>query len=106
MRSRAHAPQVTLVGVDELGLRAIGHDGLTVEADAGEDRVHGLGAYTALDGARTDLTQERRECGRLCRGVRLRLLDLRACTDLDRHDCDREPNCGSHERSLALDRCG
>ena len=56
---RAHAPQVALVGVDELGLRPIGHDGLPVKADAGKDRVDRLGAYAALDGARTDLTQER-----------------------------------------------
>ena len=81
MRCGLTRAQIRLVGVDELGLRAIGHDGLAVEADAGQDGVERLGADAALDRRRADLAQESLETRPLRPRRPALLLDLRALPD-------------------------
>ena len=74
MRCGLTRRKIRLVGVDELGLRAIGHDGLAVETDAGQDGVDRLRADAALDRRGAHLAKKASNRGRLLVGcVRVRL---------------------------------
>ena len=72
---RAHAAQIGFVRLDELGLRAVGLDGLPMEADRRQHGVERLGADAALERRAADLAQERLKRRLVGRGVWL----LRGC---------------------------
>ncbi len=71
---RAHAAQVPLVGIDELGLRAVGLNGLAMKPNARQNRVERLGSDTALERCFSDFAEEGLKSLRLDRRVAIKLL--------------------------------